>query len=62
MGMQEIYLNDWMPNFDPEADIPKAVLVWVRLPNLPMHYWNPKSLKAIENTLGRFIDMASPKY
>ena len=55
-------MNSWTPDFDPEADIPKAIPVWVRLPNLPMHCWNPKLLNAIGNTLGRYIDMASPKY
>ena len=54
-------MNNWTSDFDPEADIPKAVPVWVRLPNLPMSCWNPNSLKAIGNTLGRYIDMASPK-
>ena len=61
MGPQGLYLNRWTPNFDPEADIPKAVPVWVKLPNLPMHCWNPKSLQAIGNALGNYIDMASPK-
>ena len=61
MGPQGIYLNGWMPNFDPEADIPKTIPVWVRLQNLPMHCWNPKSLKAIGNALGRYNDMESPK-
>ena len=26
-----------------------------------MHFWNPKYLHAIGNTLGKYIDMASPK-
>ena len=37
MGPQGLYLNRWSPDFDPEADTPKVVPVWVRLPNLPMH-------------------------
>ena len=37
MGPQGLYLNSWMPYFDPKVDIPKAVPVRVRLPNLPMH-------------------------
>ena len=61
MGPQGLYLNGWTPDFDPEADIPKAVPVWVRLPNLPMHCWNPKSLQTIGNALGKYIDMANPK-
>ena len=61
MGPQGLYLNNWTSNFDPEEDIPKAFPVWVRIPNLPIYCWNPKSLKEIGNTLGRYIDMASPK-
>ena len=37
MGPQGLYLNKWTPDFDPAVDVPNAVLVWVRLPNLPMH-------------------------
>ena len=62
MGPQGLYLNSWTSNFYPKADTPKSVLVWVKLPNLPMHCWNPKSLLAIRNALGKYIDMASPKY
>ena len=61
MGSQGLYLNGWTPDFDPWADTPKAVPVWVRLPNLPMHCWNPKSLEAIGSVLGKYIDMASSK-
>ena len=62
MGPQGLYLNMWMLDFDPEANIPKVVHVWVRIPNLPMHCWNTESLKEIINNLGRFIDMESPRY
>jgi len=61
MGPQGLYLNQWTPDFDPAVDIPKAVPVWVRLPNLPIHCWNPDSLQAIGNGLGRYIDSADPK-
>jgi hypothetical protein len=35
--------------------------VWVCLPHLPLHCWNKKSLHAIGNTLGRYIDQAARK-
>jgi hypothetical protein len=35
--------------------------VWVRLPNLPIHCWNPISLQTIGNKLGQYIDRADPK-
>jgi hypothetical protein len=43
------------------VEVPKDVLVWVRLPNLPIHCWNPTSVKAIKNGLGQYIDRADPK-
>lgn len=61
MGPQGLYLNKWTPKFNLIVDVPTAVLVWVRLPNLPVHYWNWDSLKHIDNTLGKFIDKANSK-
>jgi hypothetical protein len=61
MGPQGLYLNKWTPDFDPEEDVPSAVPVWVRLPNLPIHCWNWDSLKHIGDALGKFIDRANNK-
>jgi hypothetical protein len=61
MGMQGLYLNRWTPDFDPAVEVPKEVLVWVRLPNLPIHCWNPISLQTIGNGLGQYIDRADSK-
>ena len=56
MGPQGLYLNKWNPDFDLNQDVPSIVPVWVRLSHLPLHCWNLKSLKAIGNTLGKYID------
>ena len=61
MGPRGLYLNKGTPEFDPAVDVPKAVSVWVRLPNLPVHCWNWDSLKHIGNALGKFIDRANNK-
>lgn len=61
MDPQGLYLNKWTPNFDPAVDVPKAVLVWVRLPNLPVHCGNWDSLMHIGNALGKFIDRSNNK-
>lgn len=37
MGPQGLYLNKWTTDFDPAVDVPNAVPVWVRLPNLLVH-------------------------
>jgi hypothetical protein len=56
-----LYLNKWSPDFDPTQDVPSAVPVWVRLPHLPLHCWNKKSLQIIGNALGKYIDQAARK-
>ena len=56
MGPQEIYLNKWTLDFNPNQDVPSVLPVWVRLPHLPLHCWNPGSLEEIGNTLGKYID------
>jgi hypothetical protein len=61
MGPQGLYLNKWTPDFDPTQDVPSAVPVWVRLPHLPLHCWNQKSLQIIGNALGKYIDQAARK-
>ena len=61
MGSQGLYLNRWTLDFDPTVDVTKEVPVWVRLPNLPVHFWNLHSLQNIGNILTRFIDIADNK-
>jgi hypothetical protein len=61
MGPQGLYLNKWSPDFDLTQDVPSVVPVWVRLPHLPLHCWNLKSLESIGNTLGKYIDKADRK-
>ena len=61
MGPQGLYLNKWMPDFYPTQHVPSVILVWVRLPHLPLHCWSPKSLESIQNTLGKYIDRADRK-
>jgi len=61
MGPQGLYLNKWSLDFDPTQDVPSAVPVWVRLPHLPLHCWNPESLETIGNALGRYLDTAEIK-
>ena len=62
MGPQGIYLNKWTLNFDPIQDVPPSVLIWVRLPHLPLHCWNSESLETIGNKLGKYIDKTEKIY
>lgn len=61
MGPRGLYLNRWNLSFDSKKDVPSAVPVWVRLPHLPLHYWDDDTLMAIGNALGKYIDKAEPK-
>ena len=61
MGPQGLYLNKWTPNFDLNQYVPSVVPIWVRLPHLPIQFWNSDSLEVIENTLGKQIDKAERK-
>jgi hypothetical protein len=62
MGAPGIYLNIWIPDFNCENDISSELLVWVHLPLFLLHYWNEETLRAIGNSLGKYIGKAEPKY
>lgn len=61
MGPQGLYLNKWSLDFDLAQDVLTAVPVWVRLPHLPLHCWNQRSLQYIGNTLGKYIGQEARK-
>lgn len=53
MDIRGLYLNRWMPDFDPEMDVPNAIPIWIKLPHLPLHCWADDSVKAIGNAIGK---------
>ena len=61
METRGLYLNKWIPDFDPELDLSNVVLVWVRLPHLPLHCWGDDLVREIGNAIGNFIDRSEPK-
>ena len=56
-----MYLNSWKLSFDTEKYIPFGVLVWVKLPHLPLQRWSDEVLASIGNSLWRYIDKYEPK-
>ncbi|CAN1228706.1 hypothetical protein LINPERPRIM_LOCUS3005 [Linum perenne] len=50
----------WTPTFNEEEPI-KSILTWVRLPRLPIHYFNELAVTRIGNHIGRTVrlDMAT---
>jgi hypothetical protein len=53
-GNSGLFMKPWSPSFNPATDILSSTPVWVRLPNLPLHFWGFPSLEAIGSTLGKF--------
>ena len=51
-GSSGLFMQHWSPTFSPTTTSISTVLVWVRLPNMPLHLWNDQSLCAIENAIG----------
>jgi hypothetical protein len=53
-------LKRWRMAFNPESDYFQLRHLWVLLPGLPLHLWNDEALRAIGNSLGKFISLDSP--
>lgn len=45
----------WTPNFDPLMVKTKKLIVWVRIPCLPIEYFNFAFLKKVEDKIGKTI-------
>lgn len=45
----------WFLAFDPEIDYIQKATVWVRLPKLPIHFFNKEFLARIGNKLGKIV-------
>ena len=45
-------IRAWEPNFKPSNVVCGMVAVWVRLPELPIEYYDPRKLKEVGNAIG----------
>ena len=48
-----MYLNKWILIFDLEVN------GHVRLPHIPLHYWNVDSLRSMMNMVGAYINKSN---
>ena len=55
MGSKEMFLTHWTLGFDPDMEISVAP-EWVKLPYLPIIFWDESTLKDIRNKQDHFID------
>ncbi|CAN1185569.1 hypothetical protein LINPERHAP2_LOCUS37626 [Linum perenne] len=49
-----IAISQWSPSFNEEEEI-KSILTWVRLPKLPIQYFNSMAVHRIGNAIGRTV-------
>ena len=47
-------MKPWSPSFNPTTDILFSAPIWVRLADLPFHFWGLPSLESISLALGKF--------
>ena len=54
-GSTGLFITPWFLDFDANTMEVSRILVWVRLYNLPLHFWNESVLTCIGNILGWYI-------
>ena len=59
-GSKEMFLTHWTLGFDLDMEI-SVYPEWVKLPYLPIIFWDESTLKDIRNKQGHFIDWAKTK-
>jgi hypothetical protein len=60
MGSMGLFISHWTLNFNPEMEI-SSTPIWIRLPHLPLFFWEAELLKAIGDKVGRYITHYEPK-
>lgn len=54
-GDAGLFMTPWFPGFDPSSMVVFKMPAWVRLHNLPLHFWLPKVFEAMGNAIGKYI-------
>lgn len=50
-----LIVKEWSPNFDPLEDKEEKLLVWVRLPGIPIEYFHSGFLEKVAEKIGRLV-------
>ncbi|XP_019181601.1 PREDICTED: uncharacterized protein LOC109176602 [Ipomoea nil] len=50
-----LIVQEWEPNFNPTSNVTRKLLAWIRLPTLPIEYFEDEFLMKIGRQLGRPI-------
>eukprot|EP00253_Pinus_taeda_P023327 PITA_23327 len=54
-GTSGLFVTPWFPDFDPNKMTVTKMPVWVRLYNLPLHFWHERVLEGIGNNIGKYV-------
>lgn len=54
-GNAGLFIIPWFPGFDATTMVVSKMYVWVRIHNLPLHFWHHKVLEGIGNSSGKFL-------
>ncbi|CAN1140684.1 hypothetical protein LINPERHAP2_LOCUS12009, partial [Linum perenne] len=55
VGDHYVVINEWRPYFQPEDSPISTLRVWVRLPGLPLEYFDATILKIIGDMIGKMV-------
>lgn len=59
IGEHFLSIRPWEPNFRPDEANIASIAVWVRLPKLPIEYYDPEALKEIGKAIGNVLRIDS---
>ncbi|XP_059067606.1 uncharacterized protein LOC131858391 [Cryptomeria japonica] len=57
MGRSSLILKKWSPNMDMYDAFFATILVWVKLPRLPLEYWHEDIFKGIVGVFGELLSI-----
>ncbi|XP_075655267.1 uncharacterized protein LOC142625512 [Castanea sativa] len=52
VGGHDLSIRNWEPNFKPSTTSVTSVVVWIRLPELPIKYYKPSVLRELSQAIG----------
>lgn len=58
-GKHFLTMAKWKPSFDPSVELNHMAPVWVRLPGLPLEFWDEQIFRWIGKSFGCFVSVNS---
>jgi len=55
IGNYDVFQRNLVKLFDPWVEKTSAWPIWVKLPSLPLEFWNDSMINSIEDNIGAFL-------